>query len=159
MTNAKGDLIDACRVRGLPAPVFATSAAGPEHEPTFLCEVSISGVLNARGEGRNKRDAERAAAVEALRQLSTPPAMKVGAAPSVRAVEAPAPRAPEEFEDMADELDEDEGPWPVFPEVLAECLRVANSRVPGQSSAALHEVRDLALELYKGLLEDLGEYE
>ena len=153
MTNAKGDLIDACRVRGLPAPVFETSAAGPEHEPTFQCEVSVPGVLTARGAARTKRDAERSAAAAAMKLIGEAPE----AAPPAK-LSAAAPSEPS-FEEMPDEFDDDEGPWPVFPEILAECLRVANSRVPGQTSAGLHEVRDLALELYKGLLEDLGEYE
>jgi ribonuclease III len=55
---------------------------------------------------------------------------------------------------------EDEGPWPIFPEVLAKALEVANARVDAgkRGEDAVREVGSLALELYKDLLEDLGEY-
>ena len=97
----------------------------------------VGGRVIASGQGRNKRDAERAAAEAAVAGLSDAP----GGAPD------------------DDDLDE-EGPWPIFPDVLAESLSVANSRVdPSRRGAqAVDEVRKLALDLYKGLLSELGEY-
>lgn len=143
MTNPKGDLIEYCRAHGLPVPVFETRATGPEHEPTFVSEVSIEGRLSTTGDGRSKRDAERAAATSALDELE-------GAVPGETA--------------GRDESDEgealDDGPWPIFPDILVESLAIAHERVdPSRyGPEAIDEVRRLALDLYKGLLEELGEY-
>lgn len=141
MTNPKGDLIEYCRAHGLPVPVFETRATGPEHEPTFVSEVSIEGRLRTTGEGRAKRDAERAAATNALDELDG----EVG---------------PDEPDAEPDAEAPDDGPWPIFPDVLVESLAVAHERVdPSRlGPAAIDEVRRLALDLYKGLLEELGEY-
>ncbi|QYZ78433.1 ribonuclease III family protein [Methanofollis formosanus] len=39
---------------------------GPDHAPTFACAVTVPGILSARGLGRSKADARRAAARKAL---------------------------------------------------------------------------------------------
>ena len=68
---------------------------------------------------------------------------------------------PSKFEpDDMDDFEDEEGPWPIFPEVLAKALEVANARVDADKRGedAVREVGSLALELYKDLLEDLGEY-
>ena len=149
MTNPKGDLIDHCRVQGLGAPVFESHQEGPEHQPTFSCDVLIQEQVYASGQGRTKRDAEKAAANLALAAL--------------RANPLEADHAPQAATDKAAHTasdDEDEGPWPIFPEVLGKCLEVANSRVATGVTGikAIEEIRELTLELYQGLLEELGEY-
>jgi ribonuclease-3 len=44
--------------------------AGPPHERTFTAEVRVAGELLGRGSGPTKKDAEKAAAAEALRALA-----------------------------------------------------------------------------------------
>lgn len=60
----------------------------------------------------------------------------------------------------ADEgLDRFEGPWPVFENLLAGIVEVAGERVDEdlKGEEARVAVRDFTLELYKDLLEDLGD--
>ena len=132
--NPKGDLIEYCKRNGLETPVFETRATGPEHQPTFESDVMISSTIWATSTGRTKREAEKAAAQQTLANL-------------------------EHNDPGAQDLDLEPNPWPIFPEVLAQCLTVANARVEisKRGQAATLEIRDLALELYKGLLTDLGE--
>ncbi len=155
MTNPKGDLIEYCRVNGLSAPGFETIASGPEHQPVFTTQIVISDRVWASAQARTKRDAEKAAAALALGALEqgepvagTEPVGQTDpdALPTVVRLEPEG----EDFED----------PWPIFPEVLAKALEVANARVDAgkRGEAAVREVGELALELYKDLLEDLGEY-
>ena len=146
MVQPKGALIERCKRLGLPKPKFETQRTGPEHEPTFVSDVLISGEVYGSGQGSNKRDAERRASEEALARLEDTPQ------------NAPEPSRGT----MLNPTSHDggfEGPWPVFAEVLAASFAVANSRVdPSRSGAdAVAEVQRLALELYKGSLENLGE--
>jgi len=43
---------------------------GPDHDRTFTVEVFIGRVSYGTGSGKNKKDAEQAAAEKALRQLN-----------------------------------------------------------------------------------------
>ena len=146
MVQPKGALIERCKRLGLPKPRFHTQRTGPEHEPIFASDVLVGGEVYGSGQGSNKRDAERRASEEALRRLE-----ETGAASPPQHGDVASQAAPPEggFE----------GPWPVFAEVLAASLAVANSRVdPSRSgAAAVAEVQRLALGLYKGSLENLGE--
>jgi ribonuclease III len=166
VTNPKGDLIDYCRTHGLGAPVFDSHQEGPEHQPTFSCDVLIQDQVYATGQGRTKRDAEKAAASVALEALlASPLEGDVGPddlgpddlepEPEGEPVSHAKPAAPAVHED-----DHDDGPWPIFPEVLAKCIEVANTRVPAGMNGieSMEQVRELTLELYQGLLEELGEY-
>ena len=55
------------------APVYAVvSRDGPDHAPRFRVEVTVRGHYPAGGEGANKREAEKAAAVAMLARLGTP---------------------------------------------------------------------------------------
>jgi ribonuclease III len=148
MMNPKGDLIDYCRMHRLGSPVFESHQEGPEHQPTFSCDVMIQEQVYATGQGRTKRDAEKAAATLALAALHANPLEGDAEVEPVKAARA------------AHVDDEDEGPWPIFPEVLGKCLEVANSRVAAGVTGikAMEEIRELTLELYQGLLEELGEY-
>jgi ribonuclease III len=148
VTNPKGDLIDYCRMHRLGSPVFESHQEGPEHQPTFSCDVLIQEQVYATGQGRTKRDAEKAAATLALAALHANP------------LEGDAEPEPVKVARVAHEDEDDEGPWPIFPEVLGKCLEVANSRVVAGVTGikAIEEIRELTLELYQGLLEELGEY-
>jgi ribonuclease III len=140
MTNPKGDLIDYCRANGLGTPSFETAAKGPEHSPTFATRVLMGSEVWGEGQARTKKDAERSAALMALDNMAA--GTPVTEASSITAALAAS-------EDSA---------WPIFPEVLAEVLRVANSRVDvsKRGTVGVDEVRQLSLELYKSLLDDLG---
>lgn len=157
MTNPKGDLIEYCRANGLGTPGFETTASGPEHQPVFTTSVVISDQVWASAQARTKRDAEKAAAATALLALEQgePVAEQAHDAPDAPELPTILKLEPEDTDDF-----EDEGPWPIFPEVLAKALEVANSRVDAgkRGEVAVREVGSLALELYKDLLEDLGEY-
>lgn len=137
MAHPKGELNDRCQQHKLSKPVFSTHKSGSEHEPAFHSEVSIDGVIIGRGDGKQKRDAERNAAKEALSYLDE--------------------TNNQVFSKNVDEAFE--GPWPIFPEVLAASLNIANARVDNRVKGedALSKVRAMALTLYKKTLEDLGE--
>ncbi|ADI15774.1 putative dsRNA-binding protein [Truepera radiovictrix] len=147
MQHPKGTLIERCKQLRLGAPSFNTRNLGPDHEPRFESEVLIQGEVYGRGEAGTKRDAERRASEEALEALEAL-AARTGAAASHRA------------QDQGGAGDEPfTGPWPIFPEVLAASLTVAGSRVNPtlMGETAILEVQALALQLYKGTLEALGE--
>ena len=59
-------LIERAQRLGLARAEFETAQTGPEHEPSFLSDVTIDGELLGTGQGGSKRDAERRAAEEAL---------------------------------------------------------------------------------------------
>ena len=46
-------------------PRYVLTEDGPEHMKTFRAEVSVDGVVRGTGEGRTKKEAEQAAALEA----------------------------------------------------------------------------------------------
>jgi ribonuclease III len=157
MTNPKGDLIEYCRANGLGTPSFETNANGPEHQPVFTTQVVIANQVWATAEARTKRDAEKVAAAMALESLEQgePATAPVGEASHATDLPTILKFEPDDTDDF-----DDEGPWPIFPEVLAKALEVANARVDAgkRGEDAVREVGSLALELYKDLLEDLGDY-
>jgi ribonuclease-3 len=58
------------QARGLQAARYnVIREEGPDHRKTFWVEVSIPGSHGATGTGANKKEAEQAAAREALRQI------------------------------------------------------------------------------------------
>ncbi|ABF46187.1 double-stranded RNA binding protein [Deinococcus geothermalis DSM 11300] len=124
--NPKGDLIARLMALGLGAPTFDATAEGPPHERVFHVMVSASGRVLGQGEGRSKRDAERAAAEAALARLDG-------------RGEAPAGRG---------------GRWPIYAAVLEGALEVALELAP--DDATLDDVREDAARLYRDLLADLG---
>ena len=138
MLHPKAALIERVQAEGQPKPVFHTERSGPDHEPVFESEVSVDGARVGRGQGGNKRDAERRAAEAALATLERETHAAAGVSPR-----------DEPFD----------GPWPMVPEVLAVSLQVANTRVPAElrGDAALEAVQAFALRLYKGVLEEVGE--
>ncbi|GAB4317452.1 MAG: ribonuclease III [Candidatus Zixiibacteriota bacterium] len=68
--NHKGDLLEMLQGEGQGSPRYEViSEDGPDHEKTFTVAVHTNGREVGRGVGSNKKDAEQAAAREALRLL------------------------------------------------------------------------------------------
>ena len=66
--NPKGNLQELLQSIAPTSPVYEViSQSGPEHQKTFVVEAKWEGMVLGRGEGRNKKQAETAAAEEALR--------------------------------------------------------------------------------------------
>ena len=134
MAHAKSTLAETTVKQGLGIPSYSTSGSGPRHDQIFTAVVTVGDEQLGRGIAKTKREAERLAADEALGAL----------------------------EEREQELSPDErfeGPWPVFEELLSRTLEVAERRIPGRLSGeeARVAIRDFSLELYKDLLQDLGE--
>ena len=148
MQHPKGVLIERAKQLGLGKPTFETHNTGPEHEPLFESTVTIRNVVYGEGEGGTKRDAERRASEEALATLQD--------SREVTAAQRPVARVQAE---TADTLEPFNGPWPIFAEVLAASLNVAHARLNPTLTGpdAVSEVQALAVQLYKGTLEQLGE--
>ncbi len=71
--SAKNELQEWCadKKRRLPAPSYATIAeSGPEHNKLFVRGCYIGDTLYGRGEGKNRKIADAAAAADALARLS-----------------------------------------------------------------------------------------
>ena len=67
--DPKTVLQEAVQARGLPVPVYADrERSGPDHAPRFVVAVAVAGFAEAKGEGRSKRLAERAAAEAFLKR-------------------------------------------------------------------------------------------
>jgi len=147
MAHPKGLLIERLQKQGSPRPEFRTVNTGPEHQPTFLCDVIVDGEVLGTGQGSTKREAERLAAEESLAHLD-------GETVQLEAQEQPAQVGVQEEEEQ-----EFEGPWPIFDDLLAATLTVANERVETRlmDEEARVAIRDFALDLYKDLLLDLGD--
>jgi ribonuclease-3 len=65
--NPKGDLQELVQSVSPRSPVYElVSQSGPEHEKTFVSEVIWEGIVLGQGTGRSKKQAETAAALEAL---------------------------------------------------------------------------------------------
>jgi hypothetical protein len=140
MANPKGELLERTMREGLGKAEFKTKMTGPEHEPDFRTQIYVQGHLIGEGEGTTKKSAEKRAAEAAVLYLNETD--NLSNLPS-------------------DEADEEpfDGPYPVFQRFLAEALRVANNRVDSKlkGEAALEQVRELTLKLYKETLLGLGE--
>jgi ribonuclease III len=65
--NPKGDLQEFLQSISPRSPIYElVSQSGPEHEKTFISQVVWEGIVLGRGSGRSKKQAETAAALEAL---------------------------------------------------------------------------------------------
>ena len=163
MQHPKGILIERAKQLGLGKPSFDTHNTGPEHEPLFESTVTIRGTVYGEGEGGTKRDAERRASEEALAALAnTTSGNPSPSATSNARTKNPVSRS-ETSSSLTDlslaEMEPFNGPWPIFPEVLAASLSVAHARINPTLTGpdVIGEVQALALQLYKGTLEQLGE--
>jgi len=182
MSHPKGLLIERAQKLGLARPEFDTAQTGPEHEPSFLTDVTIDGELLGTGQGSSKREAERFAAQEALAALDRrdaqggakggrgkqsaqkraggrAQAQGAGEAASARAEAAEEAATESVTEPAAEGGGQFAGPWPMFDDLLAGVVTVAERRVNAdlRGDAALAQIRDFSLRLYKELLADLGE--
>ncbi|MFA5551346.1 MAG: putative dsRNA-binding protein [Trueperaceae bacterium] len=177
MAHPKGLLIEKAQKLGLARPEFDTAKTGPEHEPVFITDVVVDGAVIGTGQGRSKRESEKSAAAEALAELSAretgngagKPARQQRsagkrAAPSGAAAQKPPSAQARAADSVAEADDEDDddtftGPWPMFDDLLASVVDVAERRVSAdlRGDAALTAIRDFSLSLYKELLADLGE--
>lgn len=130
--NAKGDLIAQLLNMGLGMASFDTESSGPAHDRTFRTTISAGGRDLGFGEGRTKKDAERAASEQALQKL-------------------------EEQHPLSEELEDEElptGSWPIYAQVLAESIDAAIEFADEKDS--LDHVRAEASRFYRELLLDLG---
>ncbi len=72
--DPKSALQERVQMRGMPAPTYrVVGVQGPAHAQLFEVEVTYEPTRVARGSGRSKRLAERAAAAVALATLAQPP--------------------------------------------------------------------------------------
>lgn len=70
LSDHKSALQEFLQARGLPSPRYAVvRESGPDHEKTFWMQVDVPGRVNATGMGLNKKEAEQAAAAQALELL------------------------------------------------------------------------------------------
>jgi ribonuclease-3 len=70
--NPKSELQEIVQARGMSPSYETISQDGPPHDRTFTVEISIDGKRLGRGAGRTKREAEAAAASQALEALQEP---------------------------------------------------------------------------------------
>lgn len=189
MSHPKGVLMERAQKLGLAKPEFRTEQTGPEHEPRFLSDVVIDGEVLGTGQGGTKRTAEKYAAEEALTALESRSGGKAGAPKKAdgkkststttkksgaaarstgrgggKAVEATAepPAKASNPVEAADDEPEDaafDGPWPMFDDLLAAVVTVAERRVTSdlRGETARTAIRDFSLDLYKELLLGLGD--
>jgi ribonuclease-3 len=69
--NYKSQLLEYAQANGLPTPRYATTdQKGPDHDRTFTIHVYFGADAVGMGVGKNKKDAEQAAAEQALRKFS-----------------------------------------------------------------------------------------
>ncbi|MEY4386705.1 MAG: Ribonuclease 3 [Verrucomicrobiota bacterium] len=68
--NPKGELQEMLQATSAEAPKYELiSASGPDHDRSFECKVTHSGIELGRGTGKSKKDAETAAALVAYQAL------------------------------------------------------------------------------------------
>jgi ribonuclease-3 len=68
--NYKSMLLEHAQARGLGTPRYAiVKEEGPDHDRTFTVDVSLGGEPRGTGTGKNKKEAEQAAAERALRHI------------------------------------------------------------------------------------------
>ena len=132
MAHPKAALLNYLQKNKLGRAEFVTTQSGPAHDPVFTSEVQLGQQVLGQAQGTSKRQAERRAAAAALEGI----AANNGA-----------------------DLEEFNGPWPVFEGVLATAITVAEQRVSAdlRGEDAEEAIREFALTLYKNVLQDLGE--
>ena len=137
-SNSKGDLIARLAALGMGLPNFEAQASGPAHDHTFYATVTADGRVLGSGEGRNRREAERAASLQALKAL--------GSAPTKQGLAAPA----------AEKSYASQTPWPIYAQVLAAAVEAALEFAA--EDASLGDVQQDAAQFYRGLLSELGHH-
>jgi ribonuclease III len=151
MKNPKGDLIEYCRTMRLRSPKFETRGTGSDHEPLFITDIIVDGEVKATGQGTSKRDSERMASELALESLVA----QNGPLPQRERTPTPAGNPARQKSGNSSSSSE---AYPIYAEVLVASLNIANSRVDSnrRGPESIDLVRKMTLDLYKGLLEELG---
>ena len=68
--NFKSQLLEHTQSHGLGSPRYVTvRQEGPDHDRTFTIEVLVGNIPYGKGTGKNKKDAEQAAAEQTLQML------------------------------------------------------------------------------------------
>lgn len=149
MKNPKGDLIEYCRTMRLRSPKFETRGTGSDHEPLFITDILVDNEVKATGQGTSKRDSERMASELAFESLLA----QNGPAPQRE--NRPNPTSSNPARQKSGGSSES---YPIYAEVLVASLNIANSRVDSnrRGPESIDLVRKMTLDLYKGLLEELG---
>lgn len=66
--NHKGQLAEKCQRLKLGNPEYeVTKTTGPDHDPLYMIQVSIDGIVVGFGEGRNKKEASQHASEDSLK--------------------------------------------------------------------------------------------
>lgn len=74
LQNFKSELLEFCQGQGYKSPDYSTThSTGPDHDKTFFVEVRLEDNLLGRGKGSNKKEAEQAAAENALKNIKNDP--------------------------------------------------------------------------------------
>ena len=69
----KTQLQERCQTRDTPGPTYEIlSVEGPDHDRTYQVAACFAGGVLGRGAGKSKKEAEQAAAADALRALASP---------------------------------------------------------------------------------------
>ena len=71
--DPKTTLQEAAARAGVPAPEYAVTDTGPDHQKRFHAVVTVRGLVTAAGDGTSKKQAEMAAALEAWTLMQADP--------------------------------------------------------------------------------------
>jgi Double-stranded RNA binding motif len=124
----KAELNELAQAKNTPLE-FNTELLDPNRpNDGFISVVHWNTLEVAKGYGRSKKESEHDAARQALEYLS--------------GTELPV---------LEDDLDLPDERWEIYPDLLAECLRIA-----ARTETDLEAVRENAVALYQDLLLDLG---
>ncbi len=134
MSHPKTELNKVLKENGKSKAKFVTESRGPDHDRTYVSKAKTNDEFLGCGEAKTKREAEKLAAENALKVLNEEPV---------------SPRTQDDFE----------GPWPVFEAVLASCLQIAHERTDPKlfGATGIKRIQETSLDLYKTILEDLGD--
>ena len=108
LQSAKNELQEWCadKKRRLPAPVYTTlEESGPDHNKSFVRGCYIGEVLYGRGEGKNRKIADAAAASAALERLRTEETLRRSAdnpTEALRSLAAAKRKAAPVYEDLGE---------------------------------------------------------
>jgi len=77
INDAKSELQEQLSAKRLPSPhYFLSEESGPPHDRLFRFQVLVDGTVIGEGEGRSKKNAQQAAAAQALRNFASDTANK-----------------------------------------------------------------------------------
>ena len=68
-SDPKTTLQERIQELGKPAPIYATTFEGPDHDRIFSAEVLVEEVVIGKGQGKSRKSAETESAIDALAKL------------------------------------------------------------------------------------------